>query len=158
MAKVSGYLICPKCVGTNIYLKLDIWIFFFLKKWQKSDDKYILLLSDEEGKEIWVNHILWEDINDKYEHLNYICDAFGTMNASERAEEEEYRSRLYREDLYTNIPWGNSSEKCWNIYGGSTKKQWIDIKKEWRCQNCNFISPTFLDFQRLVTIPTNRIK
>lgn len=139
---------CPKCKCTNGIYHACGWLnIFYLKKWQKSDDKYIFLLTDK-GNEIWVNHILLKDINYKYEHLYYICDAFGTMNASERAEEEEYRTNRNEEELFDFmfILNRNSSENCWNLNGGSTEKQWIGIKKEWKCGKCKFCSPTFLDF------------
>ena len=31
---------CPKCGGTKIYLETGFLNYFYLKKWQKSDDKY----------------------------------------------------------------------------------------------------------------------
>ena len=148
MSKVSGDFMCPKCKCTNeIYIECGFLNYFYLKKWQKSDDKYIFLLFGK-GYEIWVNHILLRDINYLYEGLDYICDAFGTMNASERAEEEEYwRNRNEKKlwDFMIKLH-RNSSENCWNKNGGSTEKQWIAIKKKWECRKCKFCSRTFLDF------------
>ena len=147
MSKVSGDFMCPKCKCTNeIYIECGFLNYFYLKKWQKSDDKYIFLLIGE-GYEIWVNHILLRDINYLYEGLDYICDAFGTMNASERAEEEEYWTNRNEKELrnFMFILNRNSAEDCWKK-GGSTEKQWIGIKKEWKCWKCKFCSQTFLDF------------
>ena len=71
------------------------------------------------------------------------------MNASERAEEEEYMRNRYRKEFYNELLKlnTNSSEDIWNKYGGSTKEQWIDHLKEWKCSKCKFSSETFLDFR-----------
>ena len=70
------------------------------------------------------------------------------MNASDRAEEEEFRTNLNKKELFDfKIKLnGKSSEDCWNKNGGSTEKQWIGIEKKWKCGKCELILPTFLDF------------
>ena len=113
----------------------------------KKEMIYIFLLNHK-GYEIWVDHNLLEDINYKYENLYYICDAFGTMNASERAEEEEYRTARNKKDLSNFLTKLNrkSSEDCWNKNGGSTKEQWFNIKKKYKCEKCEFSSQYFVIF------------
>ena len=159
MSKVSGYFMCPKCGGTEIFIKNENFDIFGFKKFQKSNDKYIFLL-DIENRDIWVNHILYDKIKYLYKNINYICDEFGTMNAGERAEKEEYMSNRYRKEFYNELLKlnTNSSEDIWNKYGGSTKEQWIDHLKEWKCRKCEFSSETFLDFRRLITSPTSENK
>ena len=142
-----GEFLCPKCGRETVN---------GYSRWTKKNNQYTFSLfvrGIERWEERWANV---ENEEKKEKRLKSLQDAidsinsqFMTLSASERAEDcEPYENEIEEvhndyKTYYKDTP---------NDLTGYTIEAWDNfLEHNWRCYQCKFSSPTFLDF-----IPKNK--
>ena len=141
MSEESGEFICPKCGNRDLE--------FF--RWMKKNNKWIF---SQRGK--WTNaekqKSKKETLISLYDDIDSIQDQFMTLNATERNEECEplYERIREVENDYTTYYKDSPKDLVW-----STVEEWDNYRRikersydrdYWYCYECEYQSPTFLDF------------